>query len=140
LQVIGSTFRNALRGTPFEYLIAAGQRDPRASLTASTLYSLNRYGSLDRAWRGVAYDNGGILPPGFTMAYNGTGSNEAIFTGQQFNAMAAQAVPQKVDGTIRIEFVGDGAITNEMMRTAKVTVDGALAGVARDINVALASS
>jgi SLT domain-containing protein len=83
LQVIGSTFRNALRGTPFEGLIGAGQYDPRASLTASTLYSLNRYGSLDRAWRGVAYDNGGALPPGFTMAYNGTGKTEHVFTHDQ---------------------------------------------------------
>lgn len=62
LQVIGSTFRNALKGTPFESLMAAGQRDPRASLTASTLYSLGRYGSLDKAWRGVAYGLGGIVP------------------------------------------------------------------------------
>ena len=90
LQVIGSTFRSALRGTPFEYLIAAGQRDPRASLTASTLYSLNRYGSLDRAWRGVAYENGGVLPPGFTMAYNGTGQNEFTFTKEQLLNSAAK--------------------------------------------------
>ncbi len=62
LQVIGSTFRNALSGTPFEYLIPRGQRDPRASMTSSTLYSLNRYGSLEKAWRGVAYKDGGMVP------------------------------------------------------------------------------
>lgn len=78
LQVIGSTFRAALSGTPFAHLIAAGQRDPRASLTASTLYSLNRYGSLEKAWRGVAYEQGGGLPPGFTMAWNGTRQTETI--------------------------------------------------------------
>ena len=137
LQVIGSTFRSALRGTPFEYLIAAGQRDPRASLTASTLYSLNRYGSLDRAWRGVAYDNGGILPPGFTMAYNGTGSNEAIFTGQQFNAMAAQAVPQAAPMQIEVRNFVD---IDGMVSRTEVFVNNKLAEVGRVLTTSLAQT
>lgn len=106
LQVIGSTFRNALRGTPFEYLIAAGQRNPRASLTASTLYSLNRYGSLDRAWRGVAYENGGVLPPGFTMAYNGTGQNEFTFTRDQMVTDVSQAVVNALRGMVGTTITG----------------------------------
>ncbi|HOY80508.1 MAG TPA: hypothetical protein PLB92_00075, partial [Rhodoglobus sp.] len=91
LQVIGSTFRNALKGTPFEYLIAAGQRDPRASLTSSTLYSLNRYGSLDKAWRGVAYDSGGWLMPGVTPTLNLLNRPEAVLTPPQSDALITHA-------------------------------------------------
>lgn len=91
LQVIGSTFRAALKGTPFEYLIAAGQRDPRASLTSSTLYSLNRYGSLDKAWRGVAYDSGGWLMPGVTPTLNLLNKPEAVLTPPQSDALITHA-------------------------------------------------
>jgi hypothetical protein len=120
LQVIGSTFRNALRGTPFEGLIGAGQYDPRASLTASTLYSLNRYGSLDRAWRGVAYDNGGALPPGFTMAYNGTGKTEHIYTAEQD---AARNSGPNIQITNFVDIHG-------MIARTEVMVDGKLAQAA----------
>lgn len=93
LQVIGSTFRNALRGTPFEYLIAAGQRDPRASLTSSTLYSLSRYRNLAAAWRGVAYANGGIVP-GFGSRDSVPGlltPGEGVFTAPQTDAIITHA-------------------------------------------------
>jgi hypothetical protein len=90
LQVIGSTFRAALRGTPFENLIAAGQRDPRASLTASTLYSLGRYGSLPAAWRGVAYDTGGWIPPG-GQGVNLLNRPEAVLTPTESNAYVSHA-------------------------------------------------
>lgn len=90
LQVIGSTFRNALRGTPFENLIALGQRNARASITASTLYSLNRYGSLERAWRGVAYDQGGWLMPQNT-GINLLRKPEAVLTPPQSAALIAHA-------------------------------------------------
>lgn len=94
LQVIRSTFVSALQGTPFAYLIARGQRDPEASMTASTLYGLNRYGSLDRAWRGVAYRYGGIVPdwgtgpdsvPGFLTP------GEGVFTPPQTQAIITHA-------------------------------------------------
>jgi hypothetical protein len=127
LQVIGSTFRSALRGTPFEGLIGAGQYDPRASLTASTLYSLNRYGSLDRAWQGRAYDNGGDLPPGFTMAYNGTGKTEHVFTHDQmvnsgggFSQAFDQAVAKAIAGMPRgvhietVNALSAGQVTAEL--------------------------
>ncbi|MEU9557362.1 hypothetical protein [Streptomyces fumanus] len=34
------------------------------------------------------YDNGGMLQPGFNLAYNGTGRPEPVLTGAQFNALA----------------------------------------------------
>jgi hypothetical protein len=95
LQVIGSTFRAALKGTPFEGLIAAGQRDPRASLTASTLYSLGRYGSLDKAWRGVAYANGGIVPGNAGWGIDSVPAmltpGEGVFTPPQTKALITHA-------------------------------------------------
>jgi hypothetical protein len=115
LQVIGSTFRNALRGTPFEGLIAAGQRDPRASLTASTLYSLNRYGSLDRAWRGVAYDNGGMFAPG-SVGVNLLNKPEAVLTPAQTDAYQthAQALADGYAGMVpHVQvFIGDRELTD----------------------------
>ena len=94
LQVIGSTFRNALSGTPFAYLIARGQRDPEASMVASTLYSLGRYGSLDKAWRGVAYANGGIVP-GLPSQGDSVPAlltpGEGVFTAAQTDAIITHA-------------------------------------------------
>lgn len=34
------------------------------------------------------YDEGGMLQPGFNLAYNGTGRPEPVLTGAQFNALA----------------------------------------------------
>jgi hypothetical protein len=56
-------------------------------------YIHDRYGSPDAAeaherafnW----YDNGGWLPPGLSVVANGTGSPEAVFTGQQWDLIAA---------------------------------------------------
>jgi len=137
LQVIGSTFRNALRGTPFENLIALGQRDPRASLTSSTLYSLGRYTTLDRAWRGVAYANGGITPdwgggrdsvPGFLTP------GEGVFTPPQTNAIITHAKALEAGwsgrslGNISI-YIGDREITD----IVRVEVDGVTDEAARDL-------
>lgn len=128
LQVIGSTFRSALRGTPFEYLIAAGQRDPRASLTASTLYSLNRYGSLERAWRGVAYDQGGWLMPG-TQGINLLNRPEAVLTPPQSQALVTHAAALEAGwwgGTPTIQiFIGDREITDIVDLRVGVAIDGA---------------
>lgn len=47
--------------------------------------------SLFTSWYGFQpgkYDNGGMLQPGFNLAYNGTGRPEPVLTGSQFNALA----------------------------------------------------
>ncbi|MFH9574176.1 hypothetical protein ACH4MG_27010 [Streptomyces sp. NPDC017454] len=47
--------------------------------------------SLFTDWYGFMpgkYDNGGMLQPGFNLAYNGTGRPEPVLTGAQFNALA----------------------------------------------------
>jgi phage-related protein len=86
-QVIGSTFQAYHQpGT------SGNIYDPVANLAAAINYIRARYGSIDnvpgvRSVRGgggyVGYDSGGILPPGLTMAYNGTGRNEYVLTAPQ---------------------------------------------------------
>ena len=47
--------------------------------------------SLFTSWYGFEpgkYDNGGMLQPGFNLAYNGTGRPEPVLTGRQFNDLA----------------------------------------------------
>lgn len=38
---------------------------------------------------GAKYDNGGYLPPGWSMNYNGTGKPEAVLTSEQWDAIGA---------------------------------------------------
>ncbi|MER7174592.1 hypothetical protein [Streptomyces mesophilus] len=49
------------------------------------------------------YDNGGMLQPGFNLAYNGTGRPEPVLTGRQFNNLATAASSSTAGG----EFTGD---------------------------------
>ncbi|MGW5633951.1 hypothetical protein [Streptomyces sp. NPDC003832] len=56
------------------------------------------------------YDNGGMLQPGFNLAYNGTGRPEPVLTGSQFNALARGAGgPSSFEGNLFLdsgEFLG----------------------------------
>jgi SLT domain-containing protein len=98
--------------------------DPLSNIVASMRYALSRYGSLSAAYNkaggyalgGVfnpntlAYDNGGGLPPGFTMAYNGTRKTEQVFTAGQLAAMAErQATAELLDIDV---YVGNQQITD----------------------------
>jgi phage-related protein len=42
------------------------------------------------------YDNGGMLQPGFNLAYNGTGRPEPVLTGRQFNDLAARGTDDPI--------------------------------------------
>lgn len=56
MQVIGSTFRaHAVSGHNSNIY------DPLSNILASLRYATSRYGSLDRAYRGVGYANGGLV-------------------------------------------------------------------------------
>lgn len=93
-RAINLTDSNAtVRGTPSKGLIQAidptfqayrlqslpnDVYNPLANIVAGIRYAVDRYGSLAAGMRGVAYENGGGLPPGFTMAYNGTGGFETV--------------------------------------------------------------
>lgn len=134
MQVIDPTFRSyAMPGYNTDIF------DPLSNILASIRYVLARYGSIPAGMRGVAYDRGGDLPPGFTLAYNGTGQTEHVSTARDWsaiNAMAAQAIPARTEHTVRIEVSGEGALTDAMINTARVTVDGKLVDVARAVTTA----
>lgn len=94
MQTIGTTFvNNHVAGT------SGNIYDPVANIAAAIVYIHRKYGTVMRTpWftgRGTYYkdggpvnmmppmprkvfDNGGPLPPGFTMAYNGTGQTEWV--------------------------------------------------------------
>jgi hypothetical protein len=55
------------------------------------------------------FDNGGMLQPGFNLAYNGTGRPEPVLTGSQFNALARSG--------------GDGPITVEINTQDRALAD-----------------
>lgn len=67
------------------------------------------------------FDNGGQLPPGFTMAYNGTGQNETVRTAQQEKALTANA---RIDGRditrLAAALAGNG-ITMDGRKVAETT-------------------
>lgn len=77
---------------------------------AAINYAKNRYGSrgmLGVIGHGHGYDSGGMLPRGYSVAYNGTNRPEPVLTGQQWDALlgaggqGAQTVIQiHVDGTL----------------------------------------
>jgi hypothetical protein len=69
--------------------------DWKAQVDWGINYMDERYGSPNAAaafWRAHSwYDQGGILPPGTTLATNATGQNEYILSQQQFTNLAAIA-------------------------------------------------
>lgn len=71
---------------PYEYGVS---EDPLSNILAAIRYTRAAYGSLAAGWQGHGYDSGGILPPGMTMAYNGTGAPEHVLTGRQFDDLAS---------------------------------------------------
>jgi TP901 family phage tail tape measure protein len=61
----------------------------------------------------ATYDNGGYLKPGYTVAYNGTGRNEPVFTGGQFDRLV-DAV--RSGGGAHVVVQGDLKSTEETAR------------------------
>ena len=69
------------------------------------------------------YDNGGMLQPGFNLAYNGTGRPEPVLTGAQFNALARGGGEL---GDLQVSvYVGDQQIT-DIARAEVRTAQGEL--------------
>jgi SLT domain-containing protein len=92
MQVIGGTYAKwhhpAYNAPPFEYGVS---EDPLSNILASIRYTVANYGSLAAGWQGHGYDGGGWLPPGMTMAYNGTGVPERVLTAPQYQALSTAA-------------------------------------------------
>jgi phage-related protein len=69
---------------PFLYGVSI---NPLANSYAGANYAVHRYGSLfavDPQSRPIGYDRGGWLPPGLSLAYNGTGRPERVGGGVTF--------------------------------------------------------
>jgi tape measure domain-containing protein len=95
-QVIRGTFAaNAgrYRGVgPFAYGVSM---NPFANSYAGGHYAIGRYGSLaavDPRVRPIGYDRGGFLPPGLSLAYNGTGRPERVGGGITVHVHVAGSV------------------------------------------------
>lgn len=92
MQVIGPTYARYRHprydSEPHEYGVS---EDPLSNILAAIRYTLAAYGSLAAGWQGHGYDSGGWLPPGITMAYNGTGQHERVLTGPQYQELTSAA-------------------------------------------------
>lgn len=97
MQVIGPTYARYHHpnydSEPHSYGVS---EDPLSNILSAIRYTLAAYGSLAAGWQGHGYDSGGWLPPGITMAYNGTGQPERVLTAPQYGALASAA--SKGDG------------------------------------------
>lgn len=60
------------------------------------------------------YDNGGILQPGATMAFNGTGKNEFVFTQDQLESMQGSGMTNTI--YVTESGVSADAVANEVIR------------------------
>ena len=113
MQTIGSTFAAYhVPGTSNNIY------DPLANIAAAINYARSRYGpTLMSGGMGMGsghgYDTGGWLPPGVTMAYNGTGRPELVMThdqltrslgGTQYHAHFDGLTGQAIEGYVRSAF------------------------------------
>jgi hypothetical protein len=123
-QVIRGTFQEFagqyVNTGPFAYGVS---EDPMANVYAGMNYATHVYGSIaaiDPAVRPVGYDQGGILPPGLTMAFNNTGVNERIISPSGAGGGGVTIAA----GAVQVEVViGDG---NSDMGTVRTVVQSAV--------------
>ena len=75
---------------------AGGSANPAAQIAWMAAYMGQRYGGPVGAWQHEVnfgwYDRGGFLPPGVTVAYNGTGRPEPVGGGTTYNITVNAAV------------------------------------------------
>lgn len=88
--------------------------DPVANIAAAINYIKARYGDISRVQQANpnasphGYDNGGIIPPGFTSVFNGLGTPEALLTTQQWRDISTLAA-RGGEITVRV-IVQDGEV------------------------------
>lgn len=87
--------------------------NPAVQAEAGARYIQGRYGDPVNAWNFWMghhwYDDGGYLPPGLSLAYNGTGRPEPVATPAQWNSLAGQNGGGAFTGTLTLdsgEFLG----------------------------------
>ncbi|MFW3588058.1 tape measure protein [Vagococcus fluvialis] len=103
LQVIGSTFRAHARA-PFNKDIY----DPLSNMLASIRYAVSRYGSLTAAYRGVGYENGGLITQdGLYRAGEGNKAEMVIPLTKPKRAMELIMQSLKYMGMSGMEFISN---------------------------------
>lgn len=96
--------------------------NPSLQAEAGMRYIAARYGDPLNAWRFWSanhwYDQGGLLPPGLSLAYNGTNRPEAVLTSQQWQTLHAGRGGGSFTGTLTLdsgEFLG--MVSGQIMRS-----------------------
>jgi hypothetical protein len=125
MQTIGGTFSSYhWPGTSWDIY------DPVANIAAGINYILHRYGSITNVQQAnpslppQGYDTGGVLPPGLTLAYNGTGAPEHVLSGTQMAELIdhMRALRRKLLGQVVVNQYGPqtspSAILSEATRAA----------------------
>jgi tape measure domain-containing protein len=90
---------------------ALGILNPLASIYAGLNYAIHRYGSvsaIDPRVRPYGYDSGGMLPPGLSLAYNGTGKPEPVGHG--------------LGATVNVYLTVEGSVVTERDLVKSVTL------------------
>lgn len=113
MQVIDPTFRSyAMKG--FNKNIY----DPLSNILASIRYTLSRYGSLTAGWRGVGYENGGLITKQH-LAMVGEGNKPEVVIpldkAKRSRAMALLALAQKKMGVSQNTIVAGGGTSDELL-------------------------
>jgi tape measure domain-containing protein len=113
MQVIPPTFRAyALPGhtNPF---------DPIDSVIAASRYAMANYGPSWFApgpWHSHGYDTGGLMPPGLSLSYNGTGSPEPVLSPGQWDALTSGAAGPSVEIHVSGEGMNPTQVAAEVER------------------------
>jgi SLT domain-containing protein len=107
MQLIAGTFAQyagPFRNTgPFSYGVST---DDTANIYAGVSYALKNYGPAmlmaggrhNASGHYIGYDSGGLLPPGPSLVYNGTGHNEIVAPAQNFQQAMAGLNPSTGTG------------------------------------------
>ncbi len=107
---------------PFLYGVSV---NPLANSYAGGNYAVHRYGSLaavDPRVRHAGYDDGGWLPPGLSLAYNGTGQPERVLSPVSSSGTATTI--ERVD----IDYRRLGVEVARAMTGVRVQMDGRTVG------------
>lgn len=124
MQTIPSTF--AAYAGPFR---SRGILDPLANIYAGSNYAIHRYGSVaavDPLVRPRGYDTGGWLPPGVSMAINGTGEYERVSTGPEYRELLAGAARSSTARTSGADLAVLSQLVGERVDRAMASFSGTL--------------
>ena len=114
MQVIDPTFRAYAR-SPYNKNIW----DPMSNILASMRYALSRYGSLSSAYRGVGYENGGLVTQD-GLYRMGEGNKKEIVIPLEKPQRAAELIQQAVE-YLGLDMFNSSIMLPEMFQTTTFT-------------------